>query len=190
MNDDIEIKTHKNEVIDMKGNVLQSNTRIEFNRPRQGQRPDDTGSALLQARHLYNNLEDVTDELIAKGMDGGVSYIQDSKYRFLKVHYYAYGLFWSCLLRALKNRTDLKEWSPDMFQFDETCVKCAGLGKIPYVPGTPVYEEAFKDSVEHAARFGDEPMKYGQEIAAFCSPCQGVGFTFNREAYQEQNGKD
>ena len=188
MSDDIEVKTHSNEVLDMKGNVIEKTASISFSRPRKGERPDEVGSALIQARHLYNSLEDVTDQVIASGVDGGVSYIQDSKYRFLKVHYYAYGLFWSCLLKAFKNRDDLKEWSPELFQFDETCTKCQGLGKIVLPVGSPEYDAAYEQWKEP---FGDDekPLEYGKELAQFCSPCQGVGFHFNREAYQKQNGK-
>lgn len=187
--DEVEIKTHSNQVIDMKGQVLQSSSSLRITKPRTGERPDETGSALLQARHLYNHLEDVTAEVTKLGMDGGVSYLQDTKYRFLKVHYYAWGLFWSSLLKAMKNRDDLKTWSPSMFAHDVECAKCKGLGKIPYVVGSPVYEEAYKDSKEHAERFGDPVLTYGTEIAAFCSPCQGVGFIFDRENYQKEHGE-
>lgn len=187
---DVEVKTHSNEVIDMAGQVLQSKSSITFTKKREGDpvRPDKVGSALIQARHMFNDLKDVTDEVTKLGMDGGVSYLQDTKYRFLKVHYYAYGLFWSTLMKAMKGYPGLKEWSPELFKYDVECEKCKGLGRIPLVPGTPAYEESYKGWCEDADDDGKAHPAHGIEIAHFCSPCQGVGFIFDRSAYQAATG--
>lgn len=142
-------------------------------------RPDATGIALLQARHMFNEMEDVTDEVVKLGMDGGVSHVQNHKYRFLKVHYYSFGLFWMTLFRTLKNRQDLKKWSPELFALDEKCLDCDGLGKLPIKPGTPEYDKSFEDFKEPLYEF-DEPMKYGAEISNVCSPCQGIGLIYKR----------
>lgn len=182
VNDEFKIKSHKNEVLDMKGNVLESKATIEIEKVRdpKAQRPDAIGTHLLQARHMYNQMEDITDQVQELGVNLGKSAIQDTKYRVFKIHYYGYGLWWATLLRILAKRPDLKQWSPDLFANDEECSFCKGKGRISYEPGSDEYNKAFNDFSE--MRFGDDkPLTYGTEIGLYCSPCQGVGFIYRKQ---------
>lgn len=171
----MEIKTRNNKVLDMKGKTISTNASIEIQKPRDpdSKKPDAVGIALLQARSLFNSLDDITDEVHKLGVDTGDSALQDHKYRVLKAHYYSFGLFWVTLLKALKNRDDLKAWSPELFEHDVECPNCEGEGKIPYKVGSPEYDEAFNAITD----FGDS-HEYGSPIFKHCSPCQGVGYVY------------
>lgn len=134
-------------------------------------RPDEVGSALLQARSLFNSCEDITDEIKKLGYDTGKSYLVKDKYRIIKVHYYSWGLFWTTLLKSFKNQFNLKKWSPELFKNDIPCTSCNGLGKTSIPKGSKEYDEAFAD-------FEYPTSQYGVELFRYCTPCQGVGFKY------------
>lgn len=173
MSKNIKVTTSENTKIDKNG---EEHTVLEtvFTKIKDEEdipRPDEVGSALLQARQLFNDCEDITDEIKKLGYDTGKSYVVNEKYRIIKVHYYSWGLFWTTLLKAFKNQLNLKKWSPNLFKNDVTCCQCAGEGKIAIPSGTKEYDEAFAD-------WECPTSDYGIPIFKFCSPCQGVGFTY------------
>lgn len=180
--DDISVETKNSEVVDMTGKVLSSTSTISMTMEnRKMFRPDKTQSFLLQARSLYNSLRDVTPEANKAGMDKGESVLVDNEHRYLKVHYYSWGLFWTTLLKTFKDHPELKERNPELFENDETCEKCNGLGRIPYEVGGEKYEESYREIKEdEKTGFIKGDFQHGQEIASYCSPCQGVGFKYKR----------
>ena len=171
----IEVESHSNKVLDMKGEVLSTTTNFTFKKVGRDNmpKPDDTGACLLNSRQILKEYENITDQVKKAGVDLGESMLSDSKYLAIKVHYYVWWQFLGSLLKATKNRQDLKDWSPDLFEYDETCADCKGEGRFPYTPGTPEYDKAFEEW-----KFdGDE---YGMPMALGCKPCQGLGFVYKR----------
>jgi len=117
-------------------------------------RPDKTSIALLQARHVLNEWENKQILSLEYGNE-----------IYNPVHDYAWGLFKTTLLKALKDREDLHLWSPDLFQDDISCIHCQGNGKNTIDKNSSHYKEAVLDSF----------IQFGDELFSHCSPCQGSG---------------
>ena len=117
-------------------------------------RPDITGVALLQGLVVLRDAEQKQIQALERDRD------LDSP-----VHPYAWGLFKTTLLKATKDRQDLKDWSPELFKDHITCPKCNGEGRTECSKTDPNYLEQVAD--------GD--IKDGDELFYFCSPCQGSG---------------
>lgn len=193
--DNIEIESHKNEVINMKGEVQSTSVHLSIRKERSGKRPNSCDSALLQARHVFNEFEDITDEVKELGYDTGDSYLVNDKHRLIKIHYYAWGLFCQTIQTSLKDRTDLKDWSPDLFAYDIPCEECNATGKLPYKVGSEEYNEAFegfesfnkqcRSSMSEEELKTTKPFQYGDFIGTSCKKCSGIGFVFDREKYQQ-----
>lgn len=131
-----------------------------------------TDSAILQARHFYN------DAKITKVINGG-GFTVGSDTLIIEVNRMAWGLFEATILKAMKERQDLRERNPDLVEDDVECPECKGVGKFPYVGEE--YDKALADWNE-----GKEPTdqfycKPGSEIAKFCSPCQGSGIVLKEQ---------
>lgn len=173
---DINVETKSSEVVDMTGKVLSSHTEIKMTREKKGTKPDKQGSALLQARHVVNEAQDITDEIKKLGYDTGKSYIQDSEHRIIKIHYYAWGLFQAVLNRALKDRKDLREWSPETFDNEIICADCNGNGETYLDVSDPTYEKVFEEYARDAKDWGDPEPVHGMRFTRYCSPCQGCGY--------------
>lgn len=133
-------------------------------------KPDKVGSALLQARHLYN------DAQIEKVIDGG-GFTIGKDTLVIRVNRLAWGYFEQAILNAMKERQDLRDWSPELFSEDKQCVECKGAGKFPYTPHTPQYDQAYDDFFKFDGKLEEDAPAYGVEISKFCSPCQGTGIT-------------
>lgn len=131
-------------------------------------KPNKEGLALLQAKHFYDEIEisDVED-------GGGFTVGKDTI--TIKVNRLAWGYFEQTLLKALKDREDLREWSPNLFNMKKH-EACNGLGKFPYATGTKEYDDIYYEHAEMDKEFGDPVPPYGVEIAKFCSECQGTGY--------------
>src|SRR5689334_8820638 len=91
-------------------------------------------SCLVQAKHFYNEV------LIEEIIDGGGFTIGKDTLT-LKVNRFAWGYFETTLLKALKDRPDLRKRNPDLFKDEVVCDLCEGAGGFPYIPGTPEYNE-------------------------------------------------
>lgn len=170
------IEGKSNKVIDLKSKeVISSTAEIKVNMNREGTKPDDTGAALLQAKHLLNEAQNITKEAIEHGYAPGISHLVGNKYLLIKIHYYAWGLFKNSILKATKDREDLKAWSPRTFAHDQVCEACSGKGKLEYPIDGPEYKEVFED-------FGD--ITWGTPIWKVCQTCNGVGILHDSRAYR------
>jgi len=139
-------------------------------------KPDKTGIALLQARHVLNEMENM--QIRAMEMD------KDSWKNVNPVEGYPWGLFKTTLLKAMKDREDLKEWSPHVFHGDKVCHHCEGRGMNPIPHDHPQYLERVDESAkteeaiakgEQERGYFDNPFKMGDPLFWHCSPCQGSG---------------
>lgn len=129
-------------------------------------RPDKTGVALLQALHVLNEWE---DQQIRK-MEYGQEKDQPP------VHPYAWGLFKTTLLKAVKNREDLKKWSADTFEGQEKCPHCNGEGKTVIPQDSQRYRDMVADELEWSKEPDYKPFFVdGDELFSHCTPCQGSG---------------
>lgn len=131
------------------------------------QKPDKVGIALLQALHMYNDME------ITKVEHGGGFTIGKDTLT-IRVNRMAFGLFEQSLLNIVKNREDLKEWSPELFGH-RRCQECEGRGRFPLKPNTPEYDDAFAD-------FNDAgDLQYGVDISVMHRECQGTGIVLKKQ---------
>lgn len=137
-------------------------------------RPDETGMALLQSRHVLNEHENSELHLLQWEMER----------KGAPVHYYAWGLFKSTLLKVMKDRQDLKDWSPEVFVGDQDCHHCNRKGKTPVPQDSPAYREHLADHLrtEELIASGqfertslDTPFNDGDPLYFHCTPCQGSG---------------
>jgi hypothetical protein len=82
-------------------------------------------SALLQARHAYN------DAKIVKVVDGG-GFTVGSDTVTIEMNRMSWGLFESTILKAFKDRQDLRDRNPELVEQDVECPKCKGAGNFPF----------------------------------------------------------
>lgn len=138
-------------------------------------RPDATGIALLQALHVLHEMENYEIRALENDME----------WRNINpVEGYPWGLFKTTLLKATKNRQDLKDWSPHQFADHKECHHCNGEGKNPIPTDSPRYREYLADHqrTEELIANGtyertslDTPFNDGDPLWSHCSPCQGSG---------------
>lgn len=134
-------------------------------------RPDQSGIALLQARHLYNDAR-----IVAVEHGGGYTIGKDTL--TIKVNRLAWGYFEQSILNVLKERQDLRDWAPELVQGDQPCPSgCGGKGYREVLPGTEEHETLYKffyQRVEGTEYEEDAPPK-DKPINLFCKNCQGTG---------------
>lgn len=129
-------------------------------------KPDNTEIALLQARHLYNDTKIIK---VVRG--GGFTVGKDTL--IIEVNRMAWGLFEQSVLRAMKERNDLRTWSPELVKDDQECAECKGVGKFPY--SGEEREKAVANWNNGLDPNDSMYIKSDEEISKFCSPCQGTG---------------
>lgn len=124
--------------------------------------------ALLQARHVLNEAE---QNLKSPGNQE----VDELGNIVIRVHPYAWGLFKTTILKALRGREDLRRRNPHLFVDDTPCPYCDGSGYHPIPVGSARYLDHFDGN--------DKADDWGKDLWSFCSPCQGSGiFTkLNRE---------
>lgn len=127
-------------------------------------------SALLQARHVLNEAErNAASNRLETDESGNV---------IARIHPYAWGLFKSTILTALKGREDLRSRNPELFSEDTPCPYCEGSGYYPIPEESPQYKDALE--MGHVSA--------GQPIWECCSPCQSTGvFTLLDRKWEEDN---
>ncbi len=116
---------------------------------------------LLQARHLINEIEKNH-----KIIDGHISTI---------IHPYAYGYFKNATLKLLKDRKDLHERNPDLFDNEERCVPCRGEGRTLIPFDSERYREFVADAEEWKNEGFEDNFKDGDPVWDICGECSGVG---------------
>lgn len=135
-------------------------------------KPDRTGQAILSARHFYN------DAKVMKIIDGG-GFTMGSDTLVIEVNRLAWGYFEQAILRVMKERQDLRDWSPELVIEDKECAECKGVGKFPLLGEE--YDKALLEWNEGKTPDDDFYCKPGSELAKFCSPCQGTGITLKKQ---------
>lgn len=128
--------------------------------------------ALLQARHLYNemHIEEVTH-------GGGFTIGKDTL--TIKVNRLAWGYFEQSILRAFKNREDLQQRNQHLFYDDVECAECKGVGKFPFVGEE--YDKALKEWNEDMKEGDYFYCKPGTPLGRPCSPCQSTGIQLKKQ---------
>lgn len=128
--------------------------------------PNKDETALIQARHMYN------EAVVEKIIDGG-GYTQGSDDLIIRVNRMSWGLFESTILKAYKENQYLRDHNPELVENDEKCVECKGVGGFPYSGEENEKQIAeWNDGMDENDNFY---VKAGSVISKFCSPCQGTG---------------
>lgn len=131
-----------------------------------------TDAAILQAKHFYDNAK------ITKVISGG-GWTVGSDTLVIEANRMAWGLFESTILKAMRDREDLRERNPELVINEKICAECYGQGKFPYVG--EAYDKALADWNEGKDPTDQFYCQPGEEIAKFCSPCQGTGLVLKEQ---------
>lgn len=127
-----------------------------------------TDKAMLQARHVYN------DAKIVKYTEP-TGFTVGSQDVTITMNAMAWGIFESTLLKAFKDREDLRTRNPELVAEEKTCAHCNGAGDFPYSQ-----EENAKMIAENNKGLDiDDPFYCSPDgkWSKHCSPCQGTGIT-------------
>lgn len=137
-------------------------------------RINETDIAILQAKHLYDDAK-----ILAVVRGGGVTIGKDTL--TIQVNRMAWGLFEQSILRAMKDRQDLRDRNPELVINEKQCELCAGNGRFDLVPGTKEYDEAYDIFYKYDGQLEDGAAAYGSHLHRFCSPCQGTGLVLKAQ---------
>jgi hypothetical protein len=137
-------------------------------------RPNRTDAAILQARHAYN------DATILKVIDGG-GYTVGSDDIVIKMNRYAWGLFETTILKAMKERQDLRERNPELVSMDKPCPSCGGEGCHTHFEGSQKHEELYRLFYVTGGKVDDDAPPKSEPILQHCTPCQGTGSVLKKQ---------
>lgn len=139
---------------------------------------NNTDYALLQTVGFYNHCT-------VKHVECGHGFTIGKNTITIEVNQLAWGYFEQALLKAIKERTDLKERNPELVRNMQQCPKCGGGGYFPIEVGSPEYEEWFKSEKESYDLHKEngtlweheEAPVYGTKVSRPCSAggCQTTG---------------
>lgn len=138
----------------------------------------ESDAALLQARHAYNDAKiiEITEP---------TGFTMGSQDVIIKMNRMAFGLFEQTILKAFKERQDLRDRNPDLVEMDKECEACKGAGKFPFEG-----EELKKQIADWNE--GMDPSDYfylqpDAQIATPCRPCQNTGIVLKEPEPKADN---